>query len=92
MSINIRVTCSSCQGEGSRITGKDEEGQPIYEDPCTGCGGDGLTTTATLDDTLLNEINDKLPVNIPQAFSNLMDKVNSIEDKIDTILSWLDEH
>lgn len=55
MGINITVKCASCKGEGSRIIGY-EDGEPIYENPCSGCGGDGRTTTSQLDDTLLNEI------------------------------------
>jgi len=57
--IPITVTCSSCNGEGSRIIGYDEQQNPIYENPCTGCGGDGKTTTALIDATFADDIYDK---------------------------------
>jgi len=46
-------------GVGSRITGYDEQNNPVYENPCTGCGGDGKTTISTLGDTWLSEKFDK---------------------------------
>lgn len=71
--IEISVTCASCKGEGSRIVGYDE-GEPIYEDPCTGCGGDGRTAVSLMDDTLLNDILDKC--------NDILDKCNDILEAI----------
>ncbi len=54
--IEIVRTCDSYKGEGSRIIGYNEQGQPIYENPCTGCDGDGKTTISRIDDTLFQQM------------------------------------
>lgn len=73
MAIPITVTCSSCKGSGSRIIGY-ENGNPIYENPCTGCDGDGKTTISQIDDTLLNDMDDKL--------GDIKDKLDDIWEKL----------
>jgi len=74
MGIPLTVVCASCRGVGSRVIGYDEQNNPIYENPCTGCGGDGKTTTALIDDTLLNDMNDKL--------DDILGKCNDIFEKL----------
>ena len=69
------VVCSSCNGAGSRIIGY-EDGEPVYENPCSGCEGDGQTTISRIDDTLLNDI---------------LDKVNDVLGKCNDILEQLQE-
>ncbi len=54
--INVVTKCASCKGEGSRIIGQNPQGQPIYENPCSGCDGDGETTTSRIDDTLIQQV------------------------------------
>ena len=74
--MDITTKCSSCNGVGSRITGYDEQNNPIYENPCTGCGGDGKTTTGAIDDTKIDDI---------------QDDINDIKDKLDDIWEKLNE-
>ena len=48
--MDIKKPCLSCHGEERRVTGWTEEGEPIYEDPCTICEGTGKVTVSELDD------------------------------------------
>jgi len=57
--IEIVKTCDSCGGTGQRVSYNQDHVQ-IIENPCSGCGGDGKTTVSLMDDTLLQEMNEKL--------------------------------
>lgn len=88
--IEIAVECASCKGVGSRIIGY-ENGNPIYENPCTGCGGDGKTTISRIDDTLIQQIittQADHTTKIDFVYSktdNIINKLNNINDKCDQI-------
>ena len=73
--IPITVPCVSCKGTGVRDAGVDGNGDPIIEDPCGACGGDGRTTTQLMDDTFLDDI---------------MDKCNDIKEVVDEIKTVVD--
>lgn len=74
--IAVVKTCDSCAGVGKRVVAQDEGGSPIWEDPCTGCGGDGKTTISHIDDTLLSDI---------------LDRCNDIMNKCEDILEQVSE-
>ena len=67
---DIAFTCDGCGGSGKKTGSDFESGDPI-ETTCTKCTGSGKVIRYSLDQDLIDEIND------------IKDKVNDIKEKVD---------
>jgi len=71
----ITQLCTACNGVGTRMVVNLVTGEPYLQDPCEYCEGDGQMPAFTLDDTLLQDIRDKLDDN-GNKLDDIWEKLN----------------